>query len=334
MDDDDDVPSRSRSRSRSPSPLPPPISVVHPSSSPPPKGLPFDSVTVAAAGPQSHPQNLTLAVSIPHPPASGNGGREDCWSEGATSALIDAWGERFIDLNRGSLKQKQWQEVADAVNSRDDYLKPPRTDVQCKNRIDTLKKKYKLQKAKIAGGGPSVSSSWPFFRRLDALLGPAISKQPPPTAVAAAARSRFPQKQRTNLPAKRKASQPPASPSSTSDSLPPSAAAAAAANWRRRRLPAAGLKELTRALLKFGEIYQRVECSKLQQAMEMERRRMGFTKELEMQRLQFFMKTQMELSKLKRYRRSAAGTGAGVHNHHHSRRRHQQTPGNGDGQRG
>ncbi|KAA8541601.1 hypothetical protein F0562_022753 [Nyssa sinensis] len=128
------------------------------------------TVTVAAAPPQN---TLTLALPIQQPRATGNGGgggREDCWSEGATSVLIDAWGERYLELSRGNLKQKHWKDVADIVSSRDDYTKPPKTDIQCKNRIDTVKKKYKLEKAKIAGGGGP--SKWPFFERLDQLIGP------------------------------------------------------------------------------------------------------------------------------------------------------------------
>ncbi|KAJ3704405.1 hypothetical protein LUZ61_008110 [Rhynchospora tenuis] len=111
-----------------------------------------------------------------HPPPSrpvnpGMPYREDCWSEGETSALVDAWGERYLDLNRGNLRQKQWQEVADAVNSRiGSTRRKMRTDVQCKNRIDTLKKKYKLEKARLVEG-TSVTSSWPFYTRLDALIG-------------------------------------------------------------------------------------------------------------------------------------------------------------------
>ncbi|KAL2930867.1 Trihelix transcription factor ASIL2 [Bienertia sinuspersici] len=85
--------------------------------------------------------------------------REDCWSEEATFTLIEAWGQRFIELNRGNLRQKQWQEVADAVNSRHGHVKKARrTDVQCKNRIDTLKKKYKIEKVR-----KDESSS--FFRK-------------------------------------------------------------------------------------------------------------------------------------------------------------------------
>ncbi|KAL5228053.1 hypothetical protein ABZP36_016318 [Zizania latifolia] len=98
--------------------------------------------------------------------------REDCWSEGETAALVDAWGSRYLELNRGSLRQPQWREVAEAVNSRPGASarrRPPRTDIQCKNRVDTLKKKYKAERVK---GAPST---WPFFRQLDILVGPTIS---------------------------------------------------------------------------------------------------------------------------------------------------------------
>ncbi|KAE8653216.1 hypothetical protein Csa_019617 [Cucumis sativus] len=77
--------------------------------------------------------------------------REDCWSEDATSTLIDAWGRRFLDLNRGNLRQKDWQDVADSVNSLHGLTKKThRTDVQCKNRIDTVKKKYKTERARVS----------------------------------------------------------------------------------------------------------------------------------------------------------------------------------------
>lgn len=123
------------------------------------------------------------------PPNPATPYREDCWSEGETSVLVDAWGERFLDLNRGNLRQKQWQEVADAVNARPSSgRRPPRTDVQCKNRIDTLKKKYKVEKGKILDG--AFGSQWPFFSRLDMLIGPSapvkkppLSSPPPPLAL-------------------------------------------------------------------------------------------------------------------------------------------------------
>ncbi|KAM5587975.1 trihelix transcription factor ENAP1-like [Rosa sericea] len=103
--------------------------------------------------------------------------REDCWSEDATSTLIDSWGRRYLELNRGNLRQKDWQEVADAVNALHGHTKKThRTDVQCKNRIDTIKKKYKVEKARVSGG---LNSSWPFFDRLDALIGSNVKKPSP-----------------------------------------------------------------------------------------------------------------------------------------------------------
>ncbi|XP_048552837.1 trihelix transcription factor ASIL2-like [Triticum urartu] len=45
----------------------------------------------------------------------------------------------------------------------------PRTDIQCKNRVDTLKKKYKAERAR---GGPSA---WNFYGELDRLVGPTLS---------------------------------------------------------------------------------------------------------------------------------------------------------------
>ncbi|XP_020599119.1 trihelix transcription factor ASIL2 [Phalaenopsis equestris] len=298
MDDEYDDESRSPSPSfSSPLPLPLSISIARPSSTPPTDAQPSNPVTVASSSPH---QILTLALPIQPPLGSsgGGGGREDCWSEGATSVLIDAWGERYLELSRGNLRQKQWQEVADVVSSRDDYSKTPKSDAQCKNRIDTLKKKYKIEKSKMG------SSSWPFFNRLDLLLGPTVKPSPSHTTI--------PKKQRTNLSAKRKAS----TPSSTSDSLPPTA------NGKRRAVPAGKTRELTRAILRFGEVYQRVESSKLQQSMEMERQRMEFSRELEEQRMHFFMKTQIELSQLKRHFRPSSGSGGGSNNHH--RHRHGQ----------
>ena len=58
--------------------------------------------------------------------------------------LIEAWGERYLELSRGNLKQKHWKDVTDIVSSCEDYTKTPKTDIQCKNRIDTVKKKYTL----------------------------------------------------------------------------------------------------------------------------------------------------------------------------------------------
>lgn len=339
------------------------------------------TVTVAAAPPQN---TLTLALPIQQPRSSGGvnnggggggGGREDCWSEGATSVLIDAWGERYLELSRGNLKQKHWKEVADIVSSREHYTKIPKTDIQCKNRIDTVKKKYKVEKSKIAcGGGPS---KWPFFERLEHLIGPTAAKvgsgSTPnqkvvpvgiPVGVSASRSTvshfqnnqkpvvkpnqKLKQKQKLKKPqfgryeseSSRSEPEPP-SPDSI-DSFPPpvpkrprvlsSSAVRPAVKQESKDAGGGGVgerdknsksstdwgnsvRELTRAILKFGEAYEQAESSKLQQMVEMEKQRMKFTKDLELQRMQFFMKTQLEISQLKHRR---PGNNSNHHSNHNN----------------
>ncbi|KAK1421209.1 hypothetical protein QVD17_23380 [Tagetes erecta] len=363
------------------------------------------TVTVASAAP---PQNtLTLALPIQQPKTGGGGtgggggggGREDCWSEGATSVLIDAWGERYLELSRGNLKQKHWKEVADIVSSREDYMKVPKTDVQCKNRIDTVKKKYKLEKAKIASGGGK--STWSFYDRLDQLIGPmaksgsatgsgSLSMATPPlrnvpVGIPVGARSapvhsmrlkqqqeRQQQQQQQQLiqqqqqqlrlqqqqeqqklqqqqqqQQQRKRLRPPPAYSESSESeqeASPDSPESDSYEVKRGRVPfnarsnirqqnqqkgrgskeknwGDSVRELTKAIMKFGEAYEQAESSKLQQMVEMQKQSMKFAKELELQRMQFFMKTQLELSQLKQSRRNADNNNNSNHNHnvnHHS----------------
>ncbi|KAL5576528.1 hypothetical protein UlMin_018227 [Ulmus minor] len=280
------------------------------------------------------PSPTPLAISRPMPV------REDCWSEEATSTLIDAWGRRYLDLNRGNLRQKDWQDVADAVNALHGHTKKThRTDVQCKNRIDTIKKKYKVEKARVSSSNGVLSSSWPFFERLEVLIGsnhkkpsPSLSPSPPvavpipyrktpPSAVATAA---------VALPQKRSA------PGVLGGdegffrrnySAMAAAAAAAEAEEEEDDLEneeevdeeeeerrcsedesgdGEGMRKLARAIAMFGEAYERVEAQKLKQMVELEKQRMEFAKDLEVQRMKMFMDTQVQLERIKRGKRSGS----------------------------
>jgi len=302
-------------------------------------------------------------VKLP-PPNPNLPYREDCWSDGETAALVAAWGSRYVELNRGNLRQKQWQEVADAVNTRrgaSARRRPPRTDVQCKNRVDTLKKKYKAELARNAPSG------WSFFPELDRLVGPTLStsasKRPLP--------SQGPQ---FALPLHPPAVRRPPSPSPSSSSPPPpmalplpnyrrgsplpaaaliqkEAAAAAAAvsdsedsddaggnnnhnsprspsrslsslsgsNKKRSRDEASssadkGFRELARAIEAFAEMYERVESAKQKHAVEMERQRIDFLKQLEVKRMENFVEAHVKLARAKRTKKTTgvAAEGAGA----------------------
>lgn len=224
----------------------------------------------------------------------GGGGREDCWSEGGTETLIESWGDRYLQLNRGNLRQKDWKDVAEAVNANRDELKPPRTDVQCKNRIDTLKKKYKLEKSK------PTPSKWPFFHRLDDLIGTAnsvtrkkISTPKSASVTTLTVKSNPKTNHNPNPNPNLKAIAYSGGYSSHDESLS-----------RMESLDFAeettAYKELARAILRFGEVYERIENSKQEEMMKLEKQRMEFTKEVEFQRLNMFMEAQLELEKMKK----------------------------------
>ncbi|KAI3757831.1 hypothetical protein L6452_05374 [Arctium lappa] len=223
------------------------------------------------------------------------GGREDCWSEAGTQTLIESWGDRYLQLNRGNLRQKDWKDVAQAVNANRDELKPPRTDVQCKNRIDTLKKKYKLEKSK------PTPSKWPFFHRLDDLIGTANSVtrkkiSTPKSASVTLMTAKSNPKPNLNPNPNFKAIAYSGGSSSHDESLSRIGSLEIAEGTT-------AYKELARAIVRFGEVYERMENSKQEEMMKLEKQRMEFTRELEFQRLNMFMETQLELEKMKKKKR-------------------------------
>ncbi|KAM7505980.1 hypothetical protein LguiB_004884 [Lonicera macranthoides] len=245
--------------------------------------------------------------------------REDCWGEDATSTLVDAWGRRYMELNRGNLRQKDWQEVADAVNARHGHNKKARrTDVQCKNRIDTLKKKYKAEKARISESNGTLTPSWPFYSRLDKLIGSAVTaKKPsvtsPPMAVPIPYRSLPPPV--VVLPQKRPFPEVDESYFRRNYSAVAAAAAmegsegeseAESEESGEKEGELEGMKRLARAIERFGAIYERIEGEKQRQMIELEKQRMQFAKDLEVQRMQLFMDTQVQLEKIKQAKRSGS----------------------------
>lgn len=283
---------------------------------------------------QPRPQTLTATQSR-HSPAL----REDCWSEEATHALIEAWGSHHLALNRGNLRQHHWLEVAAIVNSSGDRRR--RTDIQCKNRIDTLKKRYKVEKSKTVESSGAYISPWPFFTRLDFLISGGggsgsggsekalpSRKLSPDTPSSATALTKFPVGPRSTMKRKR--------PVAVDDSFFRRQFAAVVAataeveeedregessertgtssdeagrRERRERVRERereenggfknGCQQLAEAITRFGEVYERVETVKQEQLIELEKHRMQFTKDLEYQRMKLFMDTQLQLARIK-----------------------------------
>ncbi|KAK4744751.1 hypothetical protein SAY87_011063 [Trapa incisa] len=124
------------------------------------------------------PSLLPPKEESPAPTATGGGGdrlKRDEWSEGAVSVLLEAYESKWVLRNRAKLKGHDWEDVAHIVSSRTNSTKSPKTQTQCKNKIESMKKRYRMESA--AGD----ASSWPLYPRLDMLLrGTAAATLPPP----------------------------------------------------------------------------------------------------------------------------------------------------------
>ncbi|PPS18808.1 hypothetical protein GOBAR_AA01778 [Gossypium barbadense] len=117
--------------------------------------------------PKKHPGSSTVT--------GGGGGsndrlKRDEWSEGAVSSLLEAYENKWVLRNRAKLKGHDWEDVARYVSARANCTKSPKTQTQCKNKIESMKKRYRSESATAEG------SSWPLYPRLDLLLRAA----PPP----------------------------------------------------------------------------------------------------------------------------------------------------------
>ncbi|KAG8363459.1 hypothetical protein BUALT_Bualt19G0024700 [Buddleja alternifolia] len=104
-----------------------------------------------------------------------------CWSPEETVALIDAYRDKWYSLRRGNLRANHWQEVADDVASKCPN-NPPKTAVQCRHKMEKLRKRYRaeIQRAAAHGGVRKYSSSWVHFMSMYSMeKGPNNNPTPP-----------------------------------------------------------------------------------------------------------------------------------------------------------
>ncbi|KAL8192265.1 hypothetical protein R6Q57_027932 [Mikania cordata] len=117
---------------------------------------------------KDHDISPTKPLSVTGPGAiTGAGGdrmKRDEWSEGAVSCLLEAYETKWSLRNRAKLKGHDWEDVAKYVSSRANSSKSSKTQTQCKNKIESMKKRYRSESA------TADVSSWPLFPRLDLLL--------------------------------------------------------------------------------------------------------------------------------------------------------------------
>lgn len=90
--------------------------------------------------------------------------KRDEWSEGAVMSLLDAYEAKWVLRNRAKLKGQDWEDVARAVSARAGEGKSAKTATQCKNKVESMKKRYRSESS--TGNG----SRWPLYARLDGLV--------------------------------------------------------------------------------------------------------------------------------------------------------------------
>lgn len=102
------------------------------------------------------------------------------WTDGAITSLLDAFTDRFEQLNRGNLRGRDWEDVAAAVTDGKGKTTGGKSVEQCKNKIDNLKKRYKVECQRLTSSGGGAVSHWPWFKKMEQIVGnsasPASSK--------------------------------------------------------------------------------------------------------------------------------------------------------------
>lgn len=224
------------------------------------------------------------------------------WSEQSTFALLDEWGDRFLQLGRKSLRSDEWAEVAKRVSQ---VSKSARTDAQCRNRLDTLKKKYKKEKMKMMETGGSMSK-WVYFKKMEALLESPPAPRQPALACGLDAGEYVFMNPNVYLNLSNGLDEMRDSPGISesiegddedeSDGLPP----------KRREEEgeengghSSSFRLLADSIQKFGEIYEKIENNKRQQMLELEKMRVEFHRDLELQKRQILERAQAEIAKIR-----------------------------------
>ncbi|EPS71374.1 hypothetical protein M569_03385, partial [Genlisea aurea] len=94
------------------------------------------------------------------------------WSDAAIATLLEAYSDKFVQLNRGNLRGRDWEDVAAIVSERCDNL--TKSVEQCKNKVDNLKKRFKLERNRLSQGGLSISH-WPWFKQMEQVVGNSLA---------------------------------------------------------------------------------------------------------------------------------------------------------------
>lgn len=230
------------------------------------------------------------------------------WNEHGTFVLLEIWGEKFLQLGRNSLRSEEWHEVAEKVSEE---LKVERNVSQCRSVLDKVKRRYKKEKSRMDEMGLGVSScKWPFFKKMDMLMS-SSARQEYGLACGVDSGEFVFMNTRVYLNRSNGFDEMRDSPGESETSEDDEdddedddfdgvrgGGGDEEEDEVDKEEEEASYRVLADSIQKFGKIYEKIENTKRQQMMELEKMRMDFNRELELQKKQILERTQAEISKM------------------------------------
>ncbi|MCL7031620.1 hypothetical protein MKW94_012162 [Papaver nudicaule] len=104
------------------------------------------------------------------------------WNDLSIECLLNAYTDKFHQLNRGILRGRDWEDIAAIVTQHNEQQKSSsgvgggsKSVEQCKNKVDNMKKRYKVELGRMNSCGSTVSQ-WPWFEKIEQIC---INLAPP-----------------------------------------------------------------------------------------------------------------------------------------------------------
>ncbi|KAG7626439.1 putative transcription factor Trihelix family [Arabidopsis thaliana] len=223
------------------------------------------------------------------------------WREQEAFVLLEVWGDRFLQLGRRSLRNEDWNEVAEKVSEE---LRMEKSETQCRRMIDDLKRKYRKEKIKVEKSGLG-SSKWSFFNKLDMLL--CVSPKSDLGLACGVDSGEFVfMNTKVYLDKSNGFDEMMDSPGDSEEEEDEDDEV----EYERKKVnDAASYKMLADSVEKFGKVYEKMEKSKKEQMKELEKMRADFQRDLELQKKQIVDRAQSEIARLREEEENHHGGG-------------------------
>ncbi|XP_015896666.3 protein FIP2 [Ziziphus jujuba] len=92
-----------------------------------------------------------------------------CWTQDETHVLIEAYRDRWYALRRRSLRALDWDAISAIVARRCPLTLPPKSSIQCRHKMEKLRKRYKTEKQRSVANPGRFFSSWVLFQLMESL---------------------------------------------------------------------------------------------------------------------------------------------------------------------